>query len=199
MRGPEDDWETLIAGVRAGEPVALGTFYRLYGPSLERLAARAIDPGMRRRFGPESIANSVCRTFMMRARNDAYELADGDSLWRLLCVIALTKVRERSRFHLRQRRGLQREEHARGAADGDDTDDPLLRSPAETPAPEDEAVFREQFQVLLDALDQEERRVLELRLEARSQQEIADEMAISERTVRRILKRVEERFARSLA
>jgi RNA polymerase sigma factor (sigma-70 family) len=104
-------------------------------------------------------------------------------------------VRERSRFHLRQRRGLQREDH--DARDGED--DALARSPAETPAPEDEAVFREQFQVLLDALDDEERQVLELRLEARSQQEIAEEMAISERTVRRILKRVEERFARSLA
>lgn len=191
MSGTEPDWETLIDGVRAGDPAALGAFYRRYGPSLERLAARQIEPGMRRRFGPESIAQSVCRTFMDRARGDGYELADGDSLWRLLCAIALTKVRERARYHLRQRRGVQREVHGEAAGDA------LERSRAATPGPEEEAVFREQFQCLLDALDEEERRVLELRLEANSQQQIAEEMAVSERTVRRILKRIEERFTRA--
>lgn len=192
MCGPDDDWEALIAGVRAGDPAALARFYREYGPALERLAARAIEPGMRRRFGPESIAQSVCRTFVMRARDATWELADGDSLWRLLCVIALTKVRERSRFHLRHRRGVQREEH------GEAADDAVRASAAAAPRPDDDAALREQFQALLDSLDDEERRLLELRLEARSQKEIADAMGISERTVRRILGRVEDRFVRAL-
>ena len=187
------DWEAMITGVRAGDPAALAVFYRFYGPSLERLAARAIEPGMRRRFGPESIAQSVCRTFLMRAGRGSYEVADGDSLWHLLCAIALTKVRERSRFHLRQRRGVQREVHGEIAGDA------LRDSEAAAPGPGDDAALREQFQSALDGLDDEERRVLELRLDARSQQEIAAEIGSSERTVRRILGRIEDRFVRALA
>lgn len=188
----DDDFEAMIAGVRAGEPRALHSFYERYGPSLERLAARAIAPGLRRRFGPESIAQSVCRSFVMRARADAYELTDAGRLWRLLCAIAISKVRQRSRHHLRQRRGVQREVH------GDEAGDAFARSAAGAAGPEEEAVFRERFQGLLDSLDDEERRVLELCLDGRSQQEIADELAVSRRTVRRVLARVEQRFERAV-
>ncbi len=191
--GRVDDWEALIAGVRAGEADALDAFFRRFGPALERLAARAIEPGMRRRFGPESIAQSVCRTFLQRARDRAYDLPDGDALWRLLCAIALTKVRERARHHLRQRRAMQREIH------GDAADDALARVSSSAPGPEDDAAFREQFQTALDTLDDEERSILELRLAARTQAEIAEALHISERTVRRILGRVEERLTQLLA
>ena len=190
----ESDWEALIAGVRQGEPRAMSAFFKLYGPSLERLAARAIDPGLRRRFGPETIAHSVCRSFVMRARNREYELADGDSLWRLLCAIALTKVREKARFHLRQKRGVDREIHEHA-----DRPHPAANVAASGTRPEDEVIFREQFERLLGTLNDEERGVLELRIAGRSQEEIGDALQISERTVRRILGRVEDRFTQGLA
>lgn len=194
MPDAEPGWEDLIDGVRRGEPRAMNAFFRRYGPALERLAARAIEPGMRRRFGPETIAQSVCRSFVMRAGSREYELADGDSLWRLLCAIALTKVREKARFHLRQKRGVDREVHER-----DGLPHPAAGVPAEGSRPEDDAIFREQFTHLLTALEGEERDVLELRIAGRSQLEIAEVLQISERTVRRILNRVEDRFLRSLA
>jgi hypothetical protein len=64
---------------------------------------------VQRRVGPESIAQSVCRTFLRRAGDGQFQVRDEDALWGLLCAIALTKVRERVRFHRRHRRDLGRE------------------------------------------------------------------------------------------
>ena len=192
MSASEPDWDLLVAGVRSGDPAAMRIFYDRYGPSLERVAAKAIAPGMLRRFGPESIAHSVCRTFIRRARGDEFDLPDADGLWRLLCAIALNKVRERVRFHRRERRGVDRESH------GGDRADPLPTA-ADRSTPPDEAVaFRDQLEHVLASLDDEERRFVEFRLAGRTEQEIADELGCSERTVRRMLSRLEARLTAAL-
>ena len=188
MTSDDSDWDQLIEGVRAGRPESLHTFFSRYGPALERLAARAIEPGLRRRFGPETIAQSVCRTFLRRAAGNEFELADGDSLWRLLCAIALTKVREKARFHLRQKRGVNREVPLRSAA---------ALAFNSGPSAEDEVLFADQFEHILETLEDEQRQILELRLEGLTQEEIATRMACSERTVRRLLRRLEDRLLRA--
>jgi hypothetical protein len=45
-------------------------------------------------------------------------LSDAEALWRLLCVITLTKCRLMARFHGRERRGLDREEPLDGTPGG---------------------------------------------------------------------------------
>lgn len=187
--GDDLDDDQLIRGVRDGDPAALREFFASYGPALQRVADRAIDPRMRRRFGPESIAQSVCRTFMRRAAADEFQLVDGDALWRLLCAIALTKVRERVRFHGRLKRDVGAEIHVDaeatfGARGG--------------PTAEDEIAFADQFGHVLAALDDDLRRLLELRLQELTQAEIAERMECSERTVRRLLGRLEEQLTQLL-
>lgn len=180
-----DEWDRLIAGVRAGEPAALHAFYERFGPSLERVATKAIAPDLLRRFGPESVANSVCRTFLRRARGDQVQATDADGIWRMLCAIALNKVRERVRYHRRERRRV-----------GGEVDDPgaAAEAPDRGPAAEDLVAFRDQLEHVLATLDDEERRVLELRLGGASEEEVAAAAGCSERTVRRILRRLEARL-----
>jgi len=173
-----DPWERMIKGLRSGDSVVLSDFFHRYHPALERIAASNINPGVRRRVGAETIALSVCRTFLRRARDDQFDLADDDSLWRLLCAITLTKVREKTRYHLRQKRGLDRE------ADLDAHDKEPL---AATPTPEEAAAFADEFQHLVASLEEEERRMLELRLQEKTHEQIAADVGCSERTVRRVL------------
>jgi len=181
----DGSWDRLIAGIRDGDRDALVEFYRRYGQALEAIAARNIAQGMRRRVSPESVAQSVCKTFLRRAREQDYSLRDGDSLWRLLCAITLTKVRERVRFHGRQKRGVDRERSL---------DDVPAAATARGPGPEEAAIFREQLEQVLSSFDEEERRILELRLEECRQPDIAAAVGCSERTVRRILARIEARL-----
>lgn len=194
---PQDDayWEGLIAGLYAGDERAATEFYMHFGPLLEGLAARHLASGMRRRVGPEDVAHSACRTFLRRIQGGQFELQARDSLWNLLCAITLAKARKKARFHLADKRGLGREVHA--APDEDGAGD-YLEPASAGPTPAEAAAFADQFSHLLSGLDEEERQIVLLRLEDRTQVEIATAMGMSERTVRRLMKRVEERLASML-
>lgn len=188
----EERWQRLIDGLRQGDPKIAQEFWNQYGEMLHRLAEKNLAPGVRRRIGPEDVVQSACRTFLRRAQVGEFQLADADSLWRLLCAITLTKVREQTRFHLRQKRGLDQEVHAAelstiGRAD-------FHGQTAGGPTPAEAAAFSDQFQQLLVDLDDEERQIVELKLQECTHEEIADKLGCSERTVRRIVKRVQERL-----
>jgi RNA polymerase sigma factor (sigma-70 family) len=188
-----EDWDAMIRGLRTGDSAVLTAFFARYAPALERIAARHLNPGMRRRVGPESIALSVCRTFMRRAAEDAFELERSDGLWALLCAITLTKVREKTRYHMRHKRAVQAELHADALEDG------AFQPAAGGPSPDEIAAFTDQFDHVLKSLDEEERTIVQLRLDERTNEEIAETIGCSERTVRRVLKRLEARLIDDLS
>jgi RNA polymerase sigma-70 factor, ECF subfamily len=196
MAVEDEQWHRLIQGLRDGDPHIVQEFCEQYGDRLQRLAEKHLPAGLRRRLGPEDVVQSACRTFLRRAQGGKFQLGDADNLWGLLCAITLTKVREQARFHLRQKRGLNREEplHA----------DPQASSVAgfqpvdPGPAPDETAEFADQLQHLLASLDEEERQVVDLRLQECTTAEMAERLGCSERTVRRILKRVQTRLAHIL-
>lgn len=191
--GGDDGWDRLLAGVRSGEPEALGRFYDRYRPAIERIAARAIAPAMLRRFGAESVAHSAIRTFLRRVGTAELEVRDPDSLWQLLCAIALNKVRENARFHGREKRRAARE------TSGAEAEDALAAAAAGDPSSEAVVAFRDALERCLSTLDEEERRIVELRIAGRDHAEIAEALRCSRRTVRRIAARLETRLAAALA
>ena len=109
MSAEEEYWDHLIRGLRNGDRNVVYDFCQRYGASLERLAAKHLPAGLRRHVGPEDVVQSACRTFLRRTQGGEFQLADSEDLWRLLCAITLTKVREQARFHLRQKRGVDQE------------------------------------------------------------------------------------------
>src|SRR5438045_1207816 len=99
MSEEPERWSRWIAGLRGNDHAAILEFWEQYGPLLERLAGKHLADALRRRVSPEDVAQSACRTFLRRARVGQFQLSDSESLWRLLCAITLTKVREQTRFH----------------------------------------------------------------------------------------------------
>ena len=188
---PDAVWETWIAGLRAGDPQVSQEVFDRYGDVLQRMAARRMPPKLRRRIDPDDVAQSALRTFFRRAAAGQFQLADFESLWQLLCAITLTKVREQARFQLRQKRGLTREEEP---AVRDDQNTAGLQPVAAAPTPAEAAEFADQFEQLFASLDAEEQQVLLLKLQDLTHDEVAAEMGSSERTVRRILKRIQSRL-----
>jgi RNA polymerase sigma factor (sigma-70 family) len=65
-------------------------------------------------------------------------------------------------------------------------------------APDEVVAFAEHLERLLATLEKEERLLLDLRLQDRSQGEIAETLGVSERTVRRLLRRLESRLREAL-
>jgi RNA polymerase sigma factor (sigma-70 family) len=189
----EDRWQQLIQGLRAGDAQATRAFWDQYGGLLQKVAERHLAGGLRRRVGPEDVVQSACRTFLRRAKGGEFRLEDSEGLWRLLCAITLTKIREQARYHLRQKRGLDQETPLEAPA-GDSGGNFQLAAPGPTPA--EAAEFADQFQQLLAALDEEERRIVDLKLQEFTHEEVAEQLGCSERTVRRVIKRVQARLAR---
>jgi RNA polymerase sigma factor (sigma-70 family) len=194
MYDAEARWQALIDGLRKGDRNTTQDFWDQYGRMLHSLAEKHLADGVRRRIGPEDVVQSACRTFLRRAQIGEFQLPDSESLWRLLCAITLTKVREQTRYHLRQKRGLQQEVHApvqldaSGIAAGFD-------QVAPGPTPAEAAEFEDQFRQLLATLDDEERQIVDLKLQDCTQEEIAQRLGCTERTVRRMLKRVQARLS----
>jgi RNA polymerase sigma factor (sigma-70 family) len=194
MSQEEDVWQRRLQGLRDGDPEVVRLFWEQYGQMLHRLADKNLGGGLRRRVGPEDVVQSVCRTFFRRARGGEFRFGDSDDLWRLLCAITLNKVRELERFHRRHKRGLDQEVQA-AWAEGDS-------APGESPpaaagsSPDEVAAFADQFEQLIASLDDEERQVVDLKLQDCTNDEVADSLGCSERTVRRVLKRVQTRLAR---
>jgi RNA polymerase sigma factor (sigma-70 family) len=188
----EERWQRLITGLRTGDRQVVHDFCQQYGSQLFRIAEKHLPGALKRRVGPEDVVQSACRTFLRRAQGGEFELEDSEGLWRLLCAITLTKVREQSRFHLRQKRGLDREVPL--TPPGVDSGVSQF-GPADAQAsPAEAAEFADQFQRLLAGLDEEERQVIDLKLQECNNEEVAERLGISERTVRRIVKKLQGRL-----
>jgi RNA polymerase sigma factor (sigma-70 family) len=194
MSNVVDHWEQLIKGLRKGETGAVRQFCEQYGPLLQDLAGRHLPPGLERRVGKEDVAQSACRTFLRRIHLGEFQLADSDSLWRLLCAITLSKVREQTRFHMAQKRDMQQEQPLAGKGRTSRAGVHGLAAPGPTPA--EAAEFADQFQHLITSLDQEEQQVLDWKLQDCTNEQVAEHMGCSERTARRLLKRVQSKLAR---
>jgi RNA polymerase sigma-70 factor (ECF subfamily) len=192
MTDSDQHWSSWVRRLADGEEAVVVEFWRDYGGRLEALAAGYLSSRMRRREGPEDVVQSVCRTFLRRNREGQFELAGPDSLWRLLCAITLAKVREKVRFHGREKRKIDRERYL---DDSRASDSPLV---SHEPTPAEAAEFADQMQRLFHGMDDEERQVVTMKLEQYTHPEIADRLGCSERTVRRIVKRVQEHLKRVL-
>ena len=104
MADQDQDWQDWVRALVEGDEQVAGQFWDQYGHRLQGLAAEYLTTRLYRREGPDDIVQSVCRTFLRRARIGQFELHDSESLWRLLCAITVNKVRQKARFHARLRK-----------------------------------------------------------------------------------------------
>ncbi len=193
----ERQWESWLARLAEGDEQVVAEFWNAYNRRLQGLAAQHLKVGLQRRIDPEDVVQSACRTFLRRLHAGDFELAGAENLWRLLCVITLAKVRQQARFHQRGKRSIEQEQPLSGRSDGSRA--PGYEAVERSPTPDEAAAFADQLDNLLSALDTEERQVVQLKLEDRTNEEIARQMQCSERTVRRILNRVRSRLHALLA
>jgi RNA polymerase sigma-70 factor (ECF subfamily) len=195
MAEHDEDWGRMVQGLRSGDAQAMRRFCSEYGDLLHRLADKHLARGVRRRVGPEDVVQSVCRTFLRRAQGGEYQLSDSEGLWGLLCAITLNKVRNVTRFHLRQKRGLNQET---GIPSADERGVSGFGPAARGPTPAEAAEFADQFEKIVAELDDEERQVLDLKLQECTHEEVAEKLGISERTVRRLIKKIQTHLSKAL-
>lgn len=177
----------LLARLRGGELDAASQLYLKYADRLIHVARRQSAPALASRFDPEDVVQSVFRTFFRRFSAGAYDLPDGDELWKLLLVISLNKLRKLGLHH----RAIKRD--ARRTQGGE----PI----AEVAGADDQAAvlqLRLTIAELLERVDPTAARIVQLRVEGREVSEIAELTARSKRTVERVLQNFRRRLAQEL-
>jgi RNA polymerase sigma factor (sigma-70 family) len=153
---------------------AAAQFYERYMEKLMSLVDRNLAARFSSRVDPEDVVQSIFRSWFAGAKDGRIKPSSKDEVWKLLSVVALNKVRNKVKFHDRQRRAVART----------DSGSELLNSVPE-PTQEDAAAFLDLVEVAGNRLDERSRRTLELILEGKTVEEIGRELGRSTKSVAR--------------
>lgn len=165
---------TLLGQWKLGDQDAAQEFHRRYVEKLLSLIQANIARRFAARFDAADVAQSVLRTFFGAAAAGRLQLAESDDVWKLLQTIALNKVRNQVKFHDAQKRRVAQ------TAGGPDLLD-VLGDPTEQDAVE----VADLVEAMVRALDPKLAQTMQLILEGQSQDEIAAQLDVTTRTVRR--------------
>ena len=187
----DQDWEKMIHGLRTGDQQACADFWNQFGSRLQAVAQKQLSERIQRRVGSDDVVQSACRTFFRRLNEGQFDLPDVDALWRLMCAITLTKARRSARDHSRQKRGVSAEQYLDAATESGNRPPEVAGGEA---TPLDAAMFADQLDLLLEQLSPQECQVLDLKLQNHTNEEIAEQVGCSERTVRRVTKQISSRW-----
>ena len=191
----DDDSAELVRRWRDGDQQAAEALYRRYAERLMALARSRLSEKLSRRLDAEDVVQSAYRSFFAGACADRFVLQRGGDLWRLLVAITLHKLQHQVEHHRAAKRSIDRERTLDG-------DDPLSgvapELVAREPSPAEAAAVVDELEAVLRRLSPSHRRMVELRLQGHTIEEIATDANRSERMVRLVMEQVKERFGQRL-
>jgi hypothetical protein len=106
VAGPNDHF--LVARCCAGDQDAATCLYLRYAGRVTNLVKRQCSANLAHCAGVEDIVQSVFGNFFRRVGQGNYQISDGDTVWRLLLVIALNAVRSHATFYYAAKRDAHR-------------------------------------------------------------------------------------------
>jgi RNA polymerase sigma factor (sigma-70 family) len=191
----QDSVTAWIGDLKDGQDSASRKIWERYFERLVRVASRQLGSAPRRIADEEDVAVSVFNTLCKGAAEGRFDkLQDRDDLWKLLTAIAGMKTVDQIRRQTAKKRGG---EDVRGesiiAGAGASQIGGFDQFIHEEPTPEFLALMDEQQQAMFRALpDDSQRNVARLRFEGYSNEEIAEQLGTSLRSVERKLKVIRE-------
>ena len=186
MQTPPEE-QALIGLMRGGDQNAAREIVERYFDRLLVLARRRISQRLSSRVDPEDIVQSVFRTFFVRVKEGQFVFDEQDDLCKLLMRITLHKTLRQVAFHKAAKRDPNLETNQ-----GDHHRELLLSVLDKGPSAEASVAFLDQLEHFLGQLDLQTRQILEMRLQGYSNDEIAKELNIYDRKIRRAVERVRD-------
>jgi DNA-directed RNA polymerase specialized sigma24 family protein len=184
-----------LAGLKAGEPVAVQKLWERYSAALIRLASSRLRNFPQRLADGEDVAISVFSTLWRGGRAGRFvDVRNRDELWWLLARITQQKCVDLKRRETAKKRGSGK------VAPGDEaqayTLDQLI---GKEPSPELLTSMDEQYRWLMSLLrDDTTRKVAAYRIEGYTVEEIASRLSIGTRSVERKLQLIRNRWSEEL-
>jgi RNA polymerase sigma-70 factor (ECF subfamily) len=182
-----DPTDSLILAklCREGDSEAAQKLFERYVDRLVALARRRLSQSLASRVDAEDIVQSVFRTFFGRLQEGRFQLEGQDDLCKLLVRITVHKTLRQVAFQTAAKRNPSAE-----AGQEDSDREELFAVMAREPSPEEAVLFLDQLEHFLSHLNPEERRILEMKVNGFSNEDICKELGIYDRKIRRVLERI---------
>jgi len=178
----------LIERWRSGDEQAAAALYQRYVERISQLVSGHLSAKLAQRLDADDVVQSVFRTVFRRSQAGSFTFEGDGDLWKLLATISLNKARSHARRNTSQKRDIGREAQL---AEGDDLGNYMAMRLSDPPDIADAVAFNETLATLFDRLPDAEAVILQGRLEGRSQLEIAEQLGVTTRTVRRKLQMIQ--------
>lgn len=183
--GTQSDQDLVIL-IQAGDDDAATLLYDRYSTRLKLLADQQMSQGVRRVFEPEDIVQSAFRSLFRGVNAGSYCAPEGRSLWSLLAVIAINKVRRKA---TRDRSVVAVSLESASSDDQTAIDVPDSLSPEQ---------FESSLREAIESLRPAEQEVVQLRVQGFSVEEISDRLQRSCRTIERTLQTIRAKLAEAV-
>jgi RNA polymerase sigma-70 factor, ECF subfamily len=178
--------QSLVVKVRAGNEEAATEIYERYSDRILGLVKSKMADGLMAQVEPEDIVQSVFKSIFRGVTAGGYDAPEGGTLWQLMAVVAVHKVRRNASIRHAQKRDSRRTE----ALDAMDCFDPASPINAE----EFELAIRES----IECLKPTEKEVVLMRVQGFTVEEISDQSGRSRRSIERILHSIRGKLSEQL-
>ena len=181
----DDESLELLARWKNGDEQAATEIFERYLARLTALARSRLSKKVRAVVDPEDVVQSAYRSFFRHAGDGRFTLKRGGDLWSLLAAITVHKVLRQVEFHGADKRT----ESAVRSINGSRW---FVRPEAiaREPSPDEAVAVADELQDLIRQLLPRHQRILELRLNGDSSEDIAAATGRTTRTVQRVLQNV---------
>lgn len=180
-----DDFQILLQRVCEGSEDAAWELVDKYGDHIRRAVRRSLDARLRSKFDSLDFVQLVWSSFF-RARGRAQRFNHPKELVAFLHAMARNKVGMETRRRLNTQKFDVGRERSLDALPDQDSMTPASREDA----PVATAIAREQWNRIMQDHPEHYQEIIRMRLQGHTCSGIADSLGLSERTVRRFLKKL---------
>jgi RNA polymerase sigma-70 factor, ECF subfamily len=178
--------QSLIVRLRSGDESAASEVYNRYSKRVFGLVHQQMADRLRAQVQPEDIVQSVFKSVFRGINTGNYDAPPGGTLWQLMAIVAVHKVRRNARLRSAQRRDARRTQSLNAMENFDTADD--------CTSDEFEAAIRE----AIENLKESEQDVVLLRVQGYSVEEIASKLERSRRSIERTLHNIRKKMLSSI-
>jgi RNA polymerase sigma factor (sigma-70 family) len=189
MTSLENDFGSLMRQIREGSESASRELVVNYGRYVLRMVRRKMIRSLRSRFDSQDFVQAVWASFFA-FQPDRYRFDRPEELVAFLTEMARNKVVEVVRQRLQtEKHNVNRERSLEGE------ESPVDLPNLSQPSPDEVAIAREEWQRLLESQPAHYQQILQMLRGGHARQEVARDLGLSEKTIHRVVRKLQPRSA----